>query len=120
MTPLFDLEPLTGRVAPAAGRRSTRENVAKPQQGDPPAPVPTPISYWVHGVFRCGDRQLTRTVQAVGMSTRIDADVARFVHYLAGEGFQLAEGRGILIQLLGIGTDDGTLLAPIALRDLQP
>lgn len=41
------------------------------------------------------------------MSTRLEADAARFVAYLREEGFQFTEGRGYLIELLGIGADDG-------------
>lgn len=112
MAPLFDLEPLTRQVEPAASSRPARDRATRMQQRTEPAATPTPINYWVRGVFRCGDGQFIRTVQAVGMSTRIDADVARFTRYLATEGFQFAEGRGVLIHLLDVGAEDGSPLAP--------
>lgn len=102
MAPLFDLEQLLvphPHVAtdPARERDVTRATAA----------VPTPVEYWVRGVFRCGDGQFTRTVQAIGMSTRLDTDVARFITYLTTDGFGFAEGRGYLSELLGVGADDG-------------
>ncbi len=53
----------------------------------------------------------THTVRAVGMSAHLDADVARFVHYLTDAGFPFAEGRGYLLALLGVGADDGEHIA---------
>ncbi len=41
------------------------------------------------------------------MKTRLDADVARFVAYLTAEGWQFAEGRAALVEVLGVGADDG-------------
>lgn len=120
MTPLFDLESLTRPAEPAASPRPARDRAATTKRTTEPVATPTAINYWVRGVFRRGDGQFIRTIQAVGMSTRIDTDVARFTRYLATEGFQFAEGRGVLIQLLDVGADDGSPLAPATLQDLQP
>ena len=109
MIPLFDLEPLV-TPRPAVAMRPPRSGKAGLESGRAAVVTPTPVNYWVRGLFRCGDGQFTRTVQAVGMSTRLDDDVAKFVRYLEEEGFQFAEGRGYLIELLGVGTDDGGLI----------
>jgi hypothetical protein len=106
MVPLFDLAPLVA-PQPAVAARPPRAGKAEAGTERASGVSPTPVEYWVRGVFRCGDGQVTRTVQAVGMSARLDADVAKFVRYLADEGFQFAEGRGYLAELLGVGADDG-------------
>jgi hypothetical protein len=112
MIPLFDVEAFArpddapakrvarGRASDAAGARETA-----------PAAASTPVNYWVRGVFRVGDSARTQTVHAVGMSATLDEDVGRFVAYLTREGFQLAEGRGALVELLGVGADDGVQIS---------
>ncbi len=106
MAPLFDLAPLAA-PAPPRGYSARGTVVLAP-------PPPRPGEYWVRGVFRIGDGRHTLTVRAVGMRDRLDDDAARFVAYLRDEGFQFAEGRGYLTDLLGVGAeDDGViLLAP--------
>ncbi len=105
MVPLFDID--------AFARTDDGDKRAAPQKWAerPAAIAPKPVDYWVRGVFKHGDRQRTRTVHAVGMSTRLDADIARFVRYLTDDGNQFAEGRGYLIELLGVGADDGVRIA---------
>ena len=106
MMPLFDVEAYARRDdPPAAPARPARERGAAKPPEQAAVAAPTPVDYWVRGVFRIGDGQMTRTVQAVGMSTRLDADMAKFVRYLTDEGFQFPEGRAVLIELLGTGTD---------------
>ncbi len=87
------------------------DTAPQPAPAQPVAIVPKPVDYWVRGIFRHGDGQQVHTVRAVGMSTRLDADVARFVRYLTDDGFQFAEGRGYLTELLGVGADDGKHIA---------
>jgi hypothetical protein len=41
------------------------------------------------------------------MDTRRDAEIKRFVTYLADEGWLFVEGRAALVTLLGMGADDG-------------
>jgi len=81
--------------------------MGKPKADEAAASTSKPVDYWIRGVFMFGDGERTRTVQAVGMRTHLDADVARFVAYLREEGFQFTEGRAVLVELLGVGTDDG-------------
>ncbi len=107
MTPLFDVEAFARIGDPASAALSIGRTEAQRAGGESRVVVPTPINYWVSGVFRCGDGQFTRTVQAVGMNIRLDADVQRFIAYLTVDGFQFAEGRGYLTELLGVGADDG-------------
>jgi len=110
MTPLFDLGALARcpdddpAVAPSARTRATKAAAAT-------IAAPKPVDYWVRGVFRHGDGRFTRTVQAVGMRDRLDGDVARFVAYLTAEGWQFPEGRALLVELLGVGADDGVQIA---------
>lgn len=106
MAPLFDLDPLVVVRSAAPVRQSQPGNVQRDVAQAADAP-PRPVEYWVRGMFRCGDRQYARTVQAVGMNTSLDADVARFVRYLTEEGFQFSEGRAYLVEVLGVGADDG-------------
>lgn len=89
------------------------DDSASPQAAlaQPVAIVPKSVDYWVRGIFRHGDGRQTHTVRAVGMSARLDADMARFVRYLTDAGFRFAEGRGYLAELLGVGTDDGEHIA---------
>ncbi len=105
MAPLFDVEAFA-RDDSGAPRHAPQKPAEKPI-----AIAQSPVNYWVRGVFRHGDGQRTRTVHAVGIGARLDADVARFVRYLTDEGFQFAEGRGYLIELLGVGADDGVQIS---------
>jgi hypothetical protein len=73
--------------------------------------APKPVDYWVRGVFRSGHGEHTHTVQAVGMSPHLGADIARFVDYPRDHGFQFPEGRAVLMEVLGVGTDDGVTIA---------
>jgi len=105
MIPLFNVEAFTrteDETADAA--RSASRTITG---DDTSAPSPTPVDYWVRGVFRHGEAQMTRTVRAVGMSTRLDADRERFIDHLKTEGWLFPDGRATLIELLGVGADDG-------------
>jgi hypothetical protein len=110
MMSLFDVDAFARAAESADAARRADESKKQVARAGIVA-VATPVNYWVRGVFRCGDGQFTRTVQAVGMNTRLDADVAKFVRYLREEGFQFAEGRGYLIELLGVGTDEGVQIS---------
>ncbi len=111
MVPLFDVEAFA-RDDGDARALSPRHTASTGRNADTPAVAPSAsVDYWVRGVFRHGDGQRTRTVHAVGIGARLDADVARFVRYLTDEGFQFAEGRGYLIELLGVGADDGVQIS---------
>jgi len=99
MASLFDVD--------AFARAADNDDAPQRPAEKPVAVVPKPVDYWVRGIFRHGDGQQTHTVRAVGMSTRLDANVARFVRYLTDEGFLFTEGRGYLLELLGVGADDG-------------
>ncbi len=105
MLPLFDVDAFARADDDAA-----RADLQRPPE-KPVAIVLKPVDYWVRGIFKHGDGQQTRTVRAVGMSARLDADVARFVHYLTDAGFPFAEGRGYLLELLGVGADDGVSIS---------
>ena len=102
MAPLFDVDAFARTDDATAPQRPAEKRVAV---------APEPVDYWVRGIFRHGDGRQTHTVRAVGMSARLDADVARFVRYLTDDGFQFAEGRGYLTELLGVGADDGEHIA---------
>ncbi len=108
MTPLFDVEAFTrtedetADAARSGSRTITRDGTA--------APSPTPVDYWVRGVFRHGDAQMTRTVRAVGMRTRLDADRERFIDHLKTEGWLFPEGRAVLTELLGVGAADAVTM----------
>jgi len=102
MAPLFDVDAFARTDDATAPQRAAEKRVAV---------APKPVDYWVRGIFRHGDGRQTHTVRAVGMSARLDADVARFVRYLTDDGFQFAEGRGYLTELLGVGADDGEHIA---------
>ncbi len=93
MAPLFDIEAVERRDEQAEAKASR------------------PVNYWVRGRFHSGGGEQTHTVRAVGMSEHLDADVAKFVRYLTEEGFQFADGRAVLIELLGVGADDGAQIA---------
>lgn len=117
MTPLFDVaafDPPDDRRAIAVKPSDRKANRTGKMAA---TAAPTPVEYWVRGVFRLGDREQTRTVQGVAMHRHFDADVAKFVRYLTDEGFQFAEGRGYLAELLGVGADDGVHIALGAGRD---
>ena len=101
MTPLFDLAPL---VHGAPEERAMRRPAKPPE----PAPLPYPIPYWIRGVFRFGNgEERTRTVAGQAMSSRRNADIVQFVIYLREEGWLFPEGRAVMVQLLGIGGEDG-------------
>lgn len=108
MTPFFDLDVFTRPDDGAANpsQRSRNRPVSQMPEQETVA-TPTPINYSIRGVFRSGNEERPRTVQAVGMSTRLESDVATFVTYLRTEGFQFAEGRGTLIELLAVSADNG-------------
>ncbi len=50
------------------------------------------------------------TYTVIGMSVRLDADVTRFVAYLNEHGWLFKEGCAVLVDLLGVGADDGQIL----------
>ncbi len=109
MAPLFDVEAFAASDdgAKAAGKRTaTSRSVTKAT-----ANAPRPVNYWVRGRFRSGGGEQTHTVRAVGMSDRLDADVTRFVRYLTDEGWLFAAGRATLVEVLGVGADDGVQIA---------
>jgi hypothetical protein len=102
MLPLFDLAGYArpDEVAPPVRRVAIEQ---KPQ-----AFTPTPVPYWIRGVFRFGsDEERTRTVTGQALSNRRDADIATFVDYLRAEGWLFPEGRAVMVELLGIGAEDG-------------
>lgn len=102
MNPLFDVEAL-------AGSADQIEATAKRTAASRPATkVPKAVDYWIRGVFRFGGgTESTHTVRAVGMSNHLDADVARFVRHLTDEGWLFTAGRATLVEVLGVGSDDG-------------
>jgi hypothetical protein len=103
MTPLFDLSGLT-RPDEDLPARSSRRITTEP----PPVFTPTPVPYWIRGVFRFGNgHESTCTVTGQAMSHRRNADIAGFIDYLREEGWLLPEGRAVMVELLGIGGEDG-------------
>ncbi len=113
MTPLFDLASLARRDDGRADTARPGDTKAGKALEGAPIAAPVPVEYTVRGVFRSGDNERTHTVQAVGMSSQLDADATRFVVYLRREGFQFPEGRATLITLLAVSGADGT---PITLN----
>ncbi len=110
MTPLFDVEAFTRPNHRPAKTASHARNTDTSRTPAVAPDAPKPVDYWVRGVFRHGDAQMTRTVRAVGMSTRLDGDVTRFVNHLKTDGWLFPEGRAVLTELLGIGADDGVTM----------
>ncbi len=108
MDALFDLGALAPRpdddLATAANTPIKAKSVS--------ASAPKAVDYWVRGVFRFGGgKESTHTIRAVGMSQHLDADVAKFTTYLSAEGWQFPEGRATLVEVLGVGADDGMQIA---------
>lgn len=107
MTPLFDLGTVARRAdGDLAKAANTRAGTTKTPLKAPPM-AGKPVDYWVRGVFRHGGKEATHTIRAVGMSDRLDADVAKFITHLTAEGWQFPEGRASLMEVLGVGADDG-------------
>lgn len=102
MTPLFDIEEF---ASPAVTLPRVADRLPHPRASATTRPAP--VNYWIRGVFRFSGGDHTRTVHGVGMNSRLDAEVATFVAYLQTEGFQFSEGRAVMIELLGVGADDG-------------
>jgi hypothetical protein len=101
MAPLFDLAPL---VHDAPEERAVRRPTKPPEAALPPYPIP----YWIRGVFRFGNgHESTRTVAGQAMSNRRNANIVTFVDYLREEGWLFPEGRAVMVELLGIGGEDG-------------
>jgi len=107
MSPLFDIEAFARRDEQAKSRETRPAASRSPAK----AKASRPVNYWLRGRFRSGGGEQTHTVRAVGMSEHLDADVGKFVRYLTEEGFQFADGRAVLIELLGVGADDGVQIA---------
>lgn len=104
MTPLFDL---AGYQQPDEDRpaRQSRRTATEQQ---PQVFMPTTLPYWRRGVFRFGNgEERTRTVTGQAMSNRRNADIVQFVDYLREEGWLFPEGRAIMVELLGIGGENG-------------
>jgi len=72
--------------------------------------LPRPIAYLLHARFRCGAQGRIRTRQGVALDTRLNADVWRFIQRLKTDGWLFPEGRAMLIELLGVGADDGVTM----------
>jgi len=107
MSPLFDIEAFERRDEQAEARGTRPAASRSPAK----AKASRPVNYWLRGRFRSGGGEQTHTVRAVGMSEHLDADVGKFIRYLTEEGFQFADGRAVLIELLGVGADDGVQIA---------
>ncbi len=111
MTPLFDLgPPVPPDTAPATGGGG-RERAGQ-ESGKATAAQQRSVSSWIRGVFRFGDgTERTRTVEGVGTSARLAEDTARFAAHLRASGWLFPEGRGLLVETLGIAAHDGGLIA---------
>jgi len=110
MTPLFDVEAFTRPNHSPAKTASHGRNANTSRTPGVAPDAAKPVDYWVRGVFRHGEAQMTRTVRSVGMSTRLDADRERFIDHLKTEGWLFPEGRAVLTELLGVGADDGVTM----------
>jgi hypothetical protein len=110
MAPLFDVEAYT-RLADDRSMATPVPMTAPRAAESARTPAPKPVDYWVRGSFRFGETERTRTLRAIGMSDRLEADVERFIAYLADQGFLFGEGRANLVQVLGVGADDGTKIS---------
>lgn len=103
MAPLFEIEVFERRDEQAEARGTRPAASRSPAK----AKASRPVNYWVRGRFSSGGEEQTHTVRAVGMSEHLDADVAKFVRYLTDEGWLFAAGRATLVEVLGVGADDG-------------
>ncbi len=104
MAPLFDIEAFE-RHDDQAEARGTRSAASR---SPAKANSSRPVNFWVRGRFRsAGGVEHTHTVRAVGMSDRLDADMAKFVRYLTDEGWLFTAGRATLVEVLGSGAHDG-------------
>jgi hypothetical protein len=110
MSPLFALEPFMTEPEPRAPRARTdhRDTARQPET----VTIPGPVSYSIEGIFRFGNGdEQTRTVQGQTLNTRMAADITMFVTYLADAGWLFADGRAVLVQLLGARAEDGTRIS---------
>jgi hypothetical protein len=103
MTPLFDLAGYQRPDEQHSARSPRRSTEQHPQSF-----APTPVPYWIRGVFRfASGEERTRSVTGQAMSDRRDADIATFIDHLREEGWLFPEGRAVMVNLLGIGAEDG-------------
>ncbi len=112
MVPLFDLESLAPPdIAPATGGGGGGHERAGRESGNGTAAQQRSVSSWIRGVFRFGDgTERTRTVEGMGMSAQLAEDAARFADHLRASGWLFPEGRGLLVETLGIAAHDGGLI----------